>query len=64
MDKLTKRPEYVTEQHLIFLDELRESGKTNMFGAGRYVSEAFGIGNKEANDIVGYWMETFGKEDR
>ena len=26
-----ERPEFVTEEHLIFLDNLRESGVTNMW---------------------------------
>lgn len=58
------RPDYVTDEHLDYLDDLRESGDTNMYGAGPYVVERFGITKKEARDIVKYWMETFGQEDR
>ena len=28
-----EKPEYLTEEHLLYLDQLRESGVTNMFGA-------------------------------
>ncbi len=40
-----------------YLDELRESGQTNMFGAGSYVESEFGISKKEAKDFVLGWME-------
>jgi hypothetical protein len=53
------RPEIVTEEHLVYLDNLRESGDTNMFGAGPYVEGVFGVSKKEAREIVGYWMKSF-----
>lgn len=58
------RPEQVTDEHLKFLDELRESGVTNMFGAGPYLQEAFGVERREAHVILNYWMSTFGEEER
>jgi hypothetical protein len=61
---MTNRPKIVEDAHLTFLDGLRESGATNMFGAGAYVERAFGVDKREARDIVLYWMETFGEEDR
>lgn len=46
-----------------YLDELRESGVTNMFGAAPYVQKAFGIEDKEeAREIVQAWMKTFNTE--
>lgn len=33
-----ERPEGLTDDHLEYLDELRESGVTNMFGARPYVT--------------------------
>lgn len=42
-----------------FLDTLRESGAINMFGAGPYVQNAFGLDRREARDLVLEWMETF-----
>lgn len=53
------RPEIVTDEHLEYLDDLRESGVTNMFSAGSYVKRDFGVTNQEAGSIVGYWMDTF-----
>lgn len=48
-----------TEEHLVFLDELRESGETNMFGAAPYLREQFDLSRKDAADVLYYWMETF-----
>jgi hypothetical protein len=54
-----ERPEGVTDAHLAYLDELRESGVTNMFGAGPYLRHEFGVTQSEAHTILGYWMRTF-----
>lgn len=58
---VTSAGSQITEEHLVFLDNLKESGATNMWGAGTYVEEEFDVGRREANDIVGYWMKTFGE---
>lgn len=42
-----------------FLDALRESGITNMFGAAPYVQDVFGCNRWDARDLVIEWMETF-----
>lgn len=47
------------EEMFEFLDDLRESGETNMFGAGPYVQEAFGLSRADARKVVMEWMETF-----
>jgi len=46
-----------------YLNELRESGETNMFGAGRYLQNDFGLSRYEARDIVLAWMKSFNKEN-
>ena len=56
---MSTRPEIVTEAHLTYLDELRESGATNMFGSGSYVQAKFGVSKADAMTIVMYWMESF-----
>lgn len=46
-----------------YLDELRESGETNMFGAVPYLMKEFPeLTEKEAKNILLAWMESF-KED-
>lgn len=48
------------KQVSLFLDELRESGATNMFGAGQWVFEAFDdLKKEEANKMLIYWMKNF-----
>ena len=42
-----------------FLENLRESGVTNMFGAVPYLMDEFLIDKSEALDILGRWMETY-----
>jgi hypothetical protein len=56
------------EAALLFLDELRESGITNMFGARPYLQEWWAdeyildkLTDKEASELLTYWMKTFSK---
>jgi len=49
------------EKYYDYLDELRESGITNMFGAASYIEDAFDLDKKQAKEILLDWMETFGK---
>jgi hypothetical protein len=58
------RPEKCRTVHLEFLDDLRKSGVTNMFGAVPYLRDAFDLTRDEASKILSYWMKTFGQEER
>jgi hypothetical protein len=40
-----------------YLDELRLSGETNMFGAGAYLQDEFGLDRREARAILMEWMD-------
>jgi hypothetical protein len=42
-----------------YLDDLRESGVTNMFGAGPYLEKAFDLNKSEARFLLTEWMRTF-----
>jgi len=54
------KPENLKEEHLRYLDTLRESGITNMFGASPYLAEAYPeLEKSEAREILSYWMRTF-----
>ena len=57
----TERPTIAKDEHLKYLDKLRDSGVTNMFGAGRYLAKSFGIKDADAQTILAYWMESFGR---
>lgn len=59
------RQEFITDEHLEYLDGLRESGDTNMFGAIPYLIAEFSeLSRAEARQILAYWMETFGDDNR
>ena len=63
MAKEIVKPEALKEEHLTFLDVLREAGKTNMFGARPYIQKEYPeLSKEEAREILYYWMKTF--EDR
>ena len=44
-----------------YLNVLRNSGITNMFGAATYVMTEFGIDKHEARILVAEWMRAFKK---
>jgi uncharacterized protein YciI len=54
-----ERPDMVDEGHLDFLDELRDSGAVNMFGARENLREEFGVDRYESSIILEYWMKSF-----
>ena len=50
-------------KYWIYLEELRRSGVTNMYGAAPYVQQAFGVGRREAIKIVADWMKNYNPDD-
>ena len=42
-----------------FLDDLREDGSINMFGAAPVLVEVFGLGKHEARAVLSDWMKNF-----
>lgn len=66
MNKEESRPDFCTDEHLVYLDELREMGVSNMFGARPYLLKAFGRSDdaltpEQASAVLSYWMHAFGK---
>lgn len=45
--------------YYIYLEELRESGITNMFGATPYLQEHFNLEKKQAREILSNWMQNY-----
>ncbi len=41
-----------TTEHHIFLEKLRRSGITNMFGSAPYIEEHFGVSRDESVEIL------------
>lgn len=47
------------ERYFKFLDRVRSSGATNMYGAAPYLEDAFDLSRDEARRILMAWMRTF-----
>lgn len=59
------KPEYLKEEHLEYLDDLREFGITNMFGATPYLQDEYpDLEKKDASKILQYWMKTFSERNK
>ena len=56
MSKTKAVTAYKMEQ-FIYLNKLRESGETNMFGASPYLACAFSLPRREASKVLIEWME-------
>ena len=44
-------------QYFDYLEELRESGETNMWGASAYLEAEFDLAAREAKDILLAWIK-------
>ena len=54
----------VTEnKYWIFLERLRRSGVTNMYGAGPYLQNAFGMSRNDAQVVLADWMRSYNRDD-
>lgn len=45
-----------------YLNDLRDSGETNMFGAGSYVRDEFNLDKRESQRLVSLWMKNFDED--
>jgi hypothetical protein len=52
------------QEHFDYLEELRQSGDTNMFGAGKYLQAAFKMTKDQASKTLTRWMELHGDDAR
>ena len=52
----------ISNEVFLYLEELRESGVTNMFGAHQYVMEDFEISKPLAIKLVKTWMDSYNDE--
>jgi hypothetical protein len=48
---------YTRDEVKKYLDELRDSGEINMFGAGPYLQDGFGFAKYEAREILTTYMK-------
>jgi len=56
MSEVQKCDRTVTELTFEFLDDLRESGTTNMYGAWHNLMNEFGFNKATAKDMLKNWM--------
>jgi len=63
MNTIITKPAVTEERlarYLMFLDQLRESGITNMFGARPFLQQEYGeLDDAQAAKVLAYWMATF-----
>jgi hypothetical protein len=52
------------EDIFAFLDNVRESGSINMFGAAPVLQEVFGLERRDARDMLLEWMDTFAERNK
>ena len=50
-------------EYFEYLDWLRETGKTNMFDAVKYLVDCYGMTRKKAREILKKWMAQYRKDD-
>ena len=51
------------EKHVFYyLNDLRESGIVNMYGAGQYIRDQFGFDNQKSSKLLAKWMDNFNDE--
>lgn len=61
-EKNPERPACCEDRHLGALDRIREMGVCNMYGAADPLRQCFpSLTEKQATDILVFWMSTFGK---
>jgi len=48
----------MTIEYYKYLEELRESGETNMWGATPYLMRRFGVDRKKASEILLAWIDS------
>jgi len=58
MEKITQEE----KEQFDFLNELRESGATNMFGASPYLVDRFGVTSGDARKTLSKWMDNFNED--
>ena len=58
---MTKDPQLLAS-YFDYLDALRVSGVTNMYGAAAYLVEEFGLPPAEAKETLLAWMHTYSDE--
>jgi hypothetical protein len=60
----SKDYKYLKNEVFLYLDELRQSGKTNMYGAVNYIEKDFEVDKNIAIRFLSEWMENYNLKDK
>lgn len=52
-----------TKKTWLYLEWLRRTGQTNMFGAVPYLINEFGFDNEKAKEVLNDWMQNYNPND-
>jgi len=52
-----------TKKTWLYLEWLRRTGQTNMFGAVPYLVNEFGFDNEKAKEVLNDWMQNYNSDD-
>lgn len=66
-DSLNNTIRKTTDQEqevLEYLNLLRDSGATNMFGATTFIQDEFNLDKKESRRLLSLWMKNFNDESK
>lgn len=50
-------------KYWLYLERLRRSGVTNMYGAAPYLMDEFGLRKNEAIKVLSDWMRNYNRAD-
>lgn len=50
---------FVNKEYKAYLDNLRDSGEINMFGATPYLMEEFDLSKLDARKVLSDWMKSY-----
>jgi hypothetical protein len=53
--------EQTNQNYFAFLNDLRDSGEINMWGAPPYLEAEFGLDRREAKQVFLTWVQSFNK---
>lgn len=56
---MSTKEQYDKKEVFQFLEDLRESGATNMFGAAPYLEDEFGMTRADAREWLREWMGSY-----
>lgn len=59
-----KAPKPTEQKYYDFLEDLRQSGSTNMLGSFRWLMQAYGMKRERAMAIVSDWMKAHSDPSR